>query len=135
VILTDERQLESGMMDSTITDTRRLMRLTPRKSLAYFLDVSSGAKVAKRRYEKHMLKVAARPWRYHPTIKLRYQLFWRQFRVPGTRQHAQYLRLLGRREAVERTVMRPMTSILAFRVVAPTFDRAGRDADHLAGLR
>jgi hypothetical protein len=67
--------------------------------------------------------------------KLRNQLFWRQFRVPGARQHAQHLCLLGRREGVVRTVMGPMTSILAFRVVAPTLDRAGRDAYRLAGLR
>jgi hypothetical protein len=67
--------------------------------------------------------------------KPRNQLFWRQFRVPGTPQHAQHLRLLGRREGVEWAVMGPMTSILAFRVVAPTLDSAGRDADDLAGLR
>ena len=31
--------------------------------------------------------------------------------------------------------MGTMARILAFRVVAPTFDRAGRDAHRLAGLR
>ena len=67
--------------------------------------------------------------------KLRYQLFWRQFRVPGARQYAQHLRLLGGQEGVVRTVMGPMTSILACRVVAPALDCAGRDADDLAGLR
>ncbi len=55
-------------MDSTVTDTRRLMKLTPHKSLAYFLDVSNGAKVAKRRHAKHLAMVTARPWRYHPKI-------------------------------------------------------------------
>jgi hypothetical protein len=34
-----------------------------------------------------------------------------------------------------RTVMGPMTGIVAFRMIAPTLDRAGRDANHLAGLR
>src|ERR1700722_231446 len=67
--------------------------------------------------------------------KLRNQLFWRQLRIPGAREHAQHLRLFRGREGVIRTVMGPMTSILAFRVVAPTLDRAGGDADHLAGLR
>jgi hypothetical protein len=53
-------------MDSTVTDTRRLMKLTPHKSLAYFLDVSNGAKVAKRRHEKHVAMVAG--CRAMPTI-------------------------------------------------------------------
>ena len=66
--------------------------------------------------------------------KLGYQLFWRQRRVPGARQHAHYLRLLSRRESVVRTVMGPMTSILTLRVIAPALDRAGRDPDDLAGL-
>jgi hypothetical protein len=56
-------------------------------------------------------------------------------RVPSTRQHAQHLRFLRGREGVVRTVMGPMTSIVAFRVASPTLDRAGRDADYLAGLR